>query len=156
MFIHGDEDTFLAQGPRLLNGTKFAAGLLERGKCVAGLPMKAFNVLFQALEQNYDDTFGDAMLQLERHILLPAAATWVLVAGQAIYNHCIDEGDAHLDTDAEARKQWTELDLSRQQWTNWKTRFGDLATSREMSAECRDFASRAVSRMTEIEGRHQV
>lgn len=119
--------------------------MLKRGHCTTELLKKAFIVLWQALEQNYDETFGEAIMRLERQILLPAAATWILVAGKIIYSKCL-EGEI-----GQRRKKSEGSAWSKQQWEEWKTLFQKFAASEDMGEECRDFASRAAAEMTEIE-----
>lgn len=131
----------------LLNATRFAAKLLERGKFTTGLQRRASIVLWQTLEQNYDDTFGEAMLHLERQILLPAAATWVLVAGKTIYDHCVQEEIGRPDGDAGGGT----LTSFSQRWEDWKPGFQKLAVSQDMSEEHRELALRTAQKMNEIQ-----
>lgn len=158
--IYGPDDQigFLAQRQGLLNSTKFAASLLERSVCLIELSEKAFSVIWQAVEQNYDDeTFGETVLQLERQILIPAAATWLLIAGKTIYDQFAKEDIAQSDANVQARESSAELPWSKRQWSRWKIRFQELASdqAQALDDECREFASRAAGKMTEVEAGYQ-
>jgi hypothetical protein len=131
-----------------LNSTKFAAKLLARGEFIIGLPLMAAIKLWQATEQTYDEY--DWFENYERQVLVPVAATWLLIAGESIYSHCLNDGIEDINAEGWARCTWT-----RELWANWKKRFQCFAESDDLNDECRDFAARTVRKMAEIESVHQ-
>jgi hypothetical protein len=131
-----------------LNSTQFAAKLLARGEFIIGLPLMATIKLWQATEQTYDGE--DWFEPYERQVLIPVAATWLLIAGELIYSHCLN--DELEDTSAEG---WARCTWTRELWATWKKRFQCFAQSDDLNNECRDFAARTVRKMAEIEAGHQ-
>jgi hypothetical protein len=77
-------DEFLEQAPYLLNGTRFAATLFERGFDVPGLnlPARTDHFLEDGIESSHND--DHVVKSQEWKVLLPVSATWLMIAGKAI------------------------------------------------------------------------
>ena len=98
---------------------------------------------------------------LEQHqraaMYVPPAATWVLFAGQSIYELCKINHDRRdgapgstLYGDGWLWGKGRGYSLGR--WGFWKKRFGEIATTKELKDSVRDIAARAASKMEEMGG----
>lgn len=149
------KDDYLTQVPDLLNMTKFAAALLERGDFISGLPMQVSDCLSMGIEQDYNDKKDVNMKPLEWQVLLPTASTWLIIAGKVIYDHCLNNEVEDPGADAETQTGWGGGTWTVQRWGFWKAQLGAFAERKDMDDECRGFAARAVQRMTEVESGRQ-
>jgi hypothetical protein len=86
---------YLAQLPFLLNATRFAATLLQRGEFADAFPTEASFILHMALEHSYDEHSNYLALvdDDEWEALLPLSAAWLSIAGEAIYSHCASDDE---------------------------------------------------------------
>ena len=108
---------------------------------------KAVSVLWQALEDPNIEGCGEAIIRLERQLLLPAAVTWMLVAGEAVFDYCFREGTVAIGIDSQGRA----ITSYRQCWANWKVRFQEFAVDEDVSDESQTLAFRAANKMVEVE-----
>jgi hypothetical protein len=86
-------DDYIAQNPGLLKATQFTAKLLPKGKLAFGIPTVAGVALWLATEGK-EQIYGDPKLSWyevgERQVLVPVATTWLLIAGEILYSHCLE------------------------------------------------------------------
>ena len=74
---------------------------------------------------------------------VPPAATWILLAGEKIYELC----KANL-----YRKDDQGRGYSLDRWALWKKRFGEIANIQGLTDGVKDIASKAASEIKRIEG----
>lgn len=91
------------------------------------------------------------MIAQEWRLLIPAAATWLLVAGRTIYEHCLDSQSPMLGENDRSREEWVEGQFSLQRWSCWKERLRTFTERRDFSDECREYSAHTVAEMNEIE-----
>lgn len=74
--------------------------------------------------------------------MIPAAAIWLLIAGQQIYDHCVsgDTGNG-----------WDEGRWSLELWALWKERLRIFTEALSLSEDCRYFAAETLKEMVKIE-----
>ncbi|KAL8995237.1 MAG: hypothetical protein Q9169_004973 [Polycauliona sp. 2 TL-2023] len=125
-----------AQSKMLLDYTTFGALYFLYGEVDLGMSFHADVSLAGDIEQTPYQTSEE---QRGARVVVPPAATWILIAGQDLYDLC----KAH----AEVRER--QYDLRR--WALWKTRFLAIAVNEGLTDNVKGYAARAVSRMTEIE-----
>lgn len=84
---------------------------------------------------------------------LPAAAAWIKIAGACIYVWREVFPHGHLvGSPGRGGPLWnSEHGFSKERWSLWKRRFGELASSAAVADELRTTAKEAESTMTEIE-----
>lgn len=145
-FNHEEMDDYLAQIPRLVNATRFAAKLLQEGIFVSNLPHEASCQLKGGLEYPYNNDSYSGLEPEESIIHIPSATTWLLFAGVTIYEHC-SGGDT---SDGWARGTW-----NLQRWEFWKSQLMSFAEREDFNEECRGLAEQAVKKMLEIEKNFQ-
>ena len=146
----GDEDS---QTMRLLNAITFGARYLALGRHPIGMPfhaevslMQGIEVPCQTLEQQQRAATG-----------VPQAATWVILAGERIYELCKIDYDRK---DGAPGSTWIGDEwlwgkgrgYSLGRWALWKKRFREIATIQELKDGVKDIAARAASEMERIEG----
>ena len=148
-------DYFFSQTSRLLNGTKFSAMLLEQGEFMGGLPRYASDFLKMGLEQDHDEKAALSVKAYEWQVLLPVTAIWLIVAGRAIYSHCLNDEVEDLRADIETQARWGGGSWTMQRWTLWKTQLEKFAKREDFNDECRAVAMQTVQKMVEVEERHQ-
>lgn len=143
-----EADEYFAQAPYFLNSSRFAATLLEEGHEVFLLDLTgpADASLRQGVENPYDSTHE--VVSREWKVLLPAAATWLLIAGKKVYQTCLDEDEGSRRSTG--RRNW-----SRQMWEDWKEMLQKLSDREDIDEESRSFAARAGKKMAEVELEHQ-
>jgi hypothetical protein len=129
--------------------------LLEQGKFFGGLPRDASDFLKIGVEQNYDEKPGLSVKAYEWQVLLPAAATWLIIAGRAIYSHCLNDEVEGLQADIETQAGWGGGSWTMQRWTLWKAQLEKFVKREDFNDECRAVAMQAVRKMVEVEARHE-
>lgn len=86
---------------------------------------------------------------------LPAAAIWIIHAGQLIYHNAakeyIDSGKTH-PPDIQYIRTFSKP-FSKERWNFWKERFGFFQSYEVLKQTTRDSAGEALRRMAEIERR---
>jgi hypothetical protein len=136
---------YLAQLPFLLNATRFAATLLQRGEFADAFPTEASFILHMALEHSYDE-HSNYLAQVdddEWEALLPLAAAWLSIAGEAIYSHCASDDESN---------GWGTWEVQR--WEEWKKQLERLSKRDDFNEECWDLAAQTLTKMIEIEAVH--
>ena len=86
---------------------------------------------------------------------LPAAAVWIIYAGQIIYHNAAKEytdSETH-PTDIRYLRKFTRR-FSMERWSFWKERFESFQNHEVLKQSTRDCAGEALSKMVEIERRH--
>jgi hypothetical protein len=146
-FYPEEKEDFLAQIPRLVNATRFAAKLLQKGSFAFALPLEASCSLRAGLEYSYDKDPFEGPHADDAVLLIPAATTWLFFAGETIYEHCCG-GDTS--------NGWIRGPWNLERWNLWKRQLTDFAAREDFSEECRELAEKTVKHMVEIEGGHQV
>lgn len=129
--------------------------LLEQGEFIGGLPIYASDFLKIGVEQNYDEKPGLSAKAYEWQVLLPAAATWLIIAGRTIYSHCLNDEVEDLQADVETQAGWGGGSWTMQRWTLWKAHLQKFAKREDFNDECRAVAMQAVQKMAEVEARHE-
>jgi hypothetical protein len=84
----------------------------------------------------------------EWKVLLPPAATWLIIAGAPIYRSCLRTDDERSGRNVEDHY------LRKDRWEHWRIQLRDLATRDDLDDEYRGIAAYAVERMTQIEEGH--
>ena len=87
---------------------------------------------------------------------LPAAATWIIYAGQIVYHNAAkDYADSTETHPSHIRflRNFTKP-FSMERWNFWKERFEFFRDHEVLKQTTRDSAGEALSRMVEIERRH--
>ena len=90
-------------------------------------------------------------------ISVPPAATWVLIAGNNIYELCkIDhnrQDDAPSSTPIGDEWLWGKgRGYSLGRWGLWKSRFSEIATAQGLNDSVKEISARARSEMDRVEG----
>lgn len=145
------EDDWDAQAVPLLNATTFGAIYLALGRQPIGMAFHAEVSLMQGIEvpcQSPEQRRRAAMY-------VSPAATWVLFAGEAIYQLCKSDHDrkdgAPGSTPDDDEWLWGKgRGYSVGRWAFWKKRFEEIARTEELKDSVRDIAARAASQMKEI------
>lgn len=150
-YDHSPEEIneFLEQAPYLSNGTMFAATLFERGFDVRGLnlPGQADHFLEDGIESSHHDEH--AVKSQEWKVLIPASASWILVAGKTICKTCLDDQDASQKF--RSKRVWNKA-----QWELWKEQLRRFENREDFDDECRGYASRALAKMGVVESGLQI
>lgn len=150
---HWLED-YLNQAPRLLNGTKFAAMLLEKNVFTINLPMEASDALKLGIEKLCTDKSNHYINSIEAQVLLPATTTWLLVAGKMIYSHCLNNEIERYGADLKTRQGWGRGTWTIDRWEGWQERLHEIADLDDVNEECRDIALKTLRKMAAIEAEH--
>ena len=127
------------QRATLLNVTTFAALFLAHGRQSIGMPFHAEVSLMEGIEEPYQTP----QQQRRAATNVPPAATWILLAGEKIYELCTKDYDRDDD-------QGRGYSLER--WALWKKRFRETAENQALTDAFKDIASRAASEMERIAG----
>ena len=145
----GDLD---AQAVPLLNAITFGAIYLAIGRQSIGMPFHAENSLIQGIEVPCQ-TLAQ---QRRAEMYVPPAATWVLLAGERIYELCkVDhERKDGVPGSTPDNEEWlwgkgTGYSLGR--WAFWKNRFSEIETTQKLKDSVKDIAARAAFEMGKIE-----
>jgi hypothetical protein len=118
--------------------------------------------LGDALERKWTDSSEDETNPGTRaqkyNATVPAAAAWVKVAGKKLYEQKEDEDpklkkkDAKLEDLKDGEKLWPgAARFSRERWTFWKNRFGEIAGMEAVEEETRKVARGAAEAMEKVE-----
>lgn len=75
-------------------------------------------------------------------MVVPPAATWILLAGEEIYRRCKYD---------QARINGKSMGLNLGRWALWKRSFGEIAMNQALDDTVKDTASRAASEIERIE-----
>ena len=145
-FFPEEMEDYYAQIPRLVNATRFAAKLFQKGSFAFALPFEASCCLKFGLEYSYGKDAESGPGAEEAKLLIPAATTWLLFAGETIYEHC-SSGDTS--------NGWIRGTWNRGRWELWKRQLMIFAERGNFSEECRELAEQTVKKMVEVEERHQ-
>lgn len=127
-----------AQRAALMSVTKFGALYLAHGTQQIGMAFHAEVGLMHGVEEPYQTPEE----QRRAPTNVPPAATWILLAGEKIYELC----KANL-----YRKDDQGRGYSLDRWALWKKRFGEIANVRGLTDGVKDIASKAASEMKRIE-----
>jgi hypothetical protein len=135
-------DEFLEQAPYLLNGTRFAATLLEQGFHLPrlNLAVQADHFLEDGIESSHHDEY--VVKSQAWKVLLPVSATWILVAGKTIYKMCLQEENVEFHS----KRTW-----NKPRWEHWKEQLRSFEDRHDFDEECRGYATRALAKMSEVE-----
>ncbi len=148
-----EEGDWDAQALALLNATTFGAMYLALGRQSIGMPFHAEVSLMQGIEVPCQ-----TLEQQRRAVMyVPPAATWVLLAGERIYELCKIDHDRKDggpgSTPNGSEWLWGKgRGYSLARWAFWKKRFSEIATTQELKDSVKDIAARAASEMERIEG----
>ena len=148
-----EEGEWDAQAVTLINATTFGAIYLARGRQPVGMSFHAEVSLMQGIEVPYQTREQQRCAA----VYVPPAATWVLLAGEKIYELCKADHD-RKDSDPASNlgsDQWLwakSRGYSLGRWAFWKKRFGDIAATSELKDGVKEIAERAASRMESIDG----
>ena len=155
----GWKDDYIGQATKFLNATSFAAMLLEKDAFTIGLPAVASYALKRGIEQLYSvheyDTDGCEIDidSVKAEVLLPATASWLLIAGKVIYSHCLKNEIARY-ADPNARQGWGGGTWTLRRWDFWQEQLHDFADRDDLNQECRDVVMKTLKKMTEVEAEH--
>lgn len=125
-----------AQRATLLNVMTFSALYLAHGQRDIGMPFHAEVSLMDGVQEPYQTQEQ----QRRAATNVPPAATWILLAGEKIYELCKN------------RKAEKGRGFSLRRWALWKEKFGEIAANEGLDDRVRDFASRAALEMGRVEG----
>ena len=148
-----DEDDRNAQAVPLLNCVTFGAMYLARGRQPLGMPFHAEVSLMHGIEVPCQ-----TLEQRRRAVIyVPPAATWVLLAGEAIYELCKNDHDrkdgAPGSTSYGDEWLWGQgRGYSLGRWALWKKRFGEIASAKELKEGVTDIAAKAALEMERVGG----
>lgn len=145
-FHLAEADDYFAQAPYLLNASRFAATLFQRGHDCSLLDLSAQADLFlrTGIENRYIDE--NEIKSREWKVLLPAAAAWLSIAGRKIYEVCLGEDEAEGSHTKRGRRAW-----SKQTWNNWKDQLHQHAGRDDIDKDCRKCAAQAARAMQQAE-----
>ena len=119
-----------------MNVVTFGALYLNRGQRDIGMSRFAEFTFTHFQRLSYQTPEGQRAAKAE----VPAAANWILLAGEKIYDLC---------KHGVPRYPGRDFDLPR--WALWKGRFGEISAYQALSGDVRNFASRAATEMARIE-----
>jgi len=128
-----------AQRATLISVTTFGALYLAHGLQPIGMSFHAEVSFMEGIEVPY----GTPEQQRRAPTNVPPAATWILLAGEKIYELC----KSNLDRKDDKGRGYT---LAR--WALWKKRFGEIANTEQLNGSVKHIAARAFSEMKRIEG----
>lgn len=144
------EGDWFDQAVPLLNATTFGAMSLARGKDHGGMAYHAEISLMQGIEG------GCQTPDMQRcaAMYVPPAATWILLAGERIYELCKSD----FNRNDRRKGMWGDRGLwgkgrgySLGRWALWKKTFGEIATTQGLPDGVKDLAAKATSEMDKIE-----
>lgn len=98
-----------------------------------------FHAEVTLLEGVDDSPYQTLEQQRRAPALVPPAATWILLAGEKIYELC------RYGNPAEER--W----YSMKRWDSWKRRFADIAANQWLTPNVREIASKAALEMGRVQ-----
>jgi hypothetical protein len=77
------------------------------------------------------------------------SATWLMIAGKAIYKMCLDNQD-------ESQKFQSKRVWNKAKWELWKAQLRIFEKREDFDEECRGYANRALAKMVDVEKAPQV
>lgn len=101
---------------------------------------------------------NSAHVSINRYV--PPAASWILFAGERIYElckssvSCDDGAPATVPVDEWLWGEGRSYSLGR--WALWKKRFGEVAMTQGLQDDVKDAAGRAMSKMGKVESQKEV
>ena len=125
-----------AQKATLMNVITFSALYLARGQKDIGMSLHAEVSLMDGIETPYETQ----QQQKGAATVVPPAATWILIAGNKIWDLC------------QAGKDDKGRGFSMGRWNLWKRKFGEIAANEGLGQHVKDIASGAATTMQQIEG----
>jgi hypothetical protein len=135
-----------AQGPALLASTTFAAELLVRAESETYMEQYADEAMMSGVELSFDVGDLNSWREAEREweVWTPAAATWIITAGEKLFELCCERKVSNR----QEGKCWSEA-----RWASLKENFGEMAEGVGINgdARCMEFAKKAKERMVGIE-----
>ena len=124
-----------AQRAALLNVTTFSALYLVHGQGVINMAFHAEVSLMEGIEASYHTNEE----QRRAATVVPPAATWILVAGNEIYQLCKNgQGEKGRG-------------FSLERWEVWRTKFKEIAANEGLGVDVRDVAAKAALIMERIQ-----
>ena len=126
---------------------------LARGKQPLGMPFNAEVSLMEGVEGRYQTPER----RRRAAMYVPPAATWVLLAGERIYELCKSDHDrkdgAGGSTSDCGEWLWKKgRGYSLERWAFWKQQFSEIATTQGLKDDVKDIAARAAAAMEKTEG----
>lgn len=141
------------QAMPLLNATTFGAMYFARGRQPSiGMSFHAEVSLMQGIEVPYQMPNQQRLAAM----YIPPAATWILLAGERIYELCkSDHGrkdGAPGSTPNEEEWLWGKgRGFSLGRWALWKERFDEIARTQGLQNGVKELSARANSEMGKLE-----
>lgn len=131
--------------------------ILEGGQAAFGMPSQADFFLGMGVEQAYNKPSRIDFRESQWQVLLPPAASWLLIAGKTDFSICLSDEIGNAERNSMKSDRWggRRKVWSRNLWWHWKAQLQKLAVDCNVNAECRCHAARAVEKMTEVENDHQ-
>ncbi len=123
---------------------------LSRVPNMTGMSLYAETCLSEAVEGPYETPEP----RYRAAMYVPPAATWILLAGETLYQFCKDDYKRKDGAPGDGRDWllWNGRGFSLKRWAFWKKRFYDVAATEELDSSVRDYARRAADHMGRIEG----
>lgn len=126
------------QQANLMNVTTFGALYINFGKADICMIHHASDSLHDVLAP-YRTSEEE---QRRAATLIPPAATWILIAGENIYDFCNNRTD-----DEDSRRCYP---MNPGRWILWKTKFAEIATIEALDQDVRAIAAKAAREMDRI------
>jgi hypothetical protein len=144
-------EEWIKQTDELVNASAFAATVLLHEDSDL-LPMAESDVwiLYCALEDELNDTYGIR----EAELYMPAAAAFVTIAVDKIYDFCVREEETTASERVRGVLFKGESRLTVQRWQFWKGRFAEFSAMDGVGEECRKSAVEVVVSMTKVRERY--
>lgn len=135
----------------LLNATTFGAIYLNQGKQPVGMAYHAEASFIGGIEVPYQTPDQ----QREAEMYVPPAATWILLAGEKMYELCKSDYNrrecARIPYPMNPWLWFGDRGYSLGRWEYWKQRFSEIAMTQGLQDSVKDIAARALSKMGMIE-----
>lgn len=151
IFLEPDEDLgeeeWLSQATPFLNATSFAAKLLSQVPEMKDISFHAEVCLNEALEGPYETPSPQARASM----YIAPAATWILLAGEKIYELCKENYkriDGGVNRDGFL---WTGTGFSLPRWKFWKQRLSEISQDTTLEETLRTQARNASTEMERFE-----
>ena len=148
-----DDGDSNAQAVPLLNYTTFGAMYLAHGRQPLGMPFHAEVGLMHGIEVPCQ------MLGQQRRALIyvPPAASWIIFAGEGIYELCKNDHDGKngasgLTSYGDECLWGHGRGFSLGSWTLWKRRFSEVASTKTLEDNVTEIAAKAAFEMERIGG----
>ncbi|KAH9876912.1 hypothetical protein IAQ61_002273 [Plenodomus lingam] len=141
------EEEWLSQATPFLNATSFAAKLLSQVPEMKDISFHAEVCLNEALEGPYETPSPQARASM----YIAPAATWILLAGEKIYELCKENYkriDGGVNRDGFL---WTGTGFSLPRWKFWKQRLSEISQDTTLEETLRTQARNASTEMERFE-----